>query len=69
MQCIHIIIKQGTFQEMKIKIPEIVNWQFAQVWNLDFVEMDKSHITFLTIIDSNVKSIIICCIQQRIQQL
>lgn len=69
MQCIHIIIKQGTFQERKIKIPEIVNWQFAQVWNLDFVEMDKSHITFLTIIDSDVKSIIISCIQQRIQQL
>ena len=69
MQCIHIIIKQGTFQERKIKILEIVNWQFAQVWNLDFVEMDKSHITFLTIIDSDMKSIIICCIQQRIQQL
>lgn len=69
MQCTHIIIKQGTFQERKIKIPKIVNWQFAQVWNLDFVEMDKSHITFLIIIDSEVKSIIICCIQQRIQQL
>lgn len=69
MQCTHIIIKQSTFQERKIKILEIVNWQFAQVWNLDFVEMDKSHITFLTIIDSDMKSIIICCIQQRIQQL
>ena len=69
MQCTHIIIKQSTFQERKIKILEIVNWQFAQVWNLDFVEMDKSHITFLTIIDSDMKSITICCIQQRIQQL
>ena len=27
--------------------PKYVNWQFAQVWNLDFVEMDKVTYNFL----------------------
>jgi hypothetical protein len=45
-----------------------VNWRFAQAQKLDFVEKVKSGANFLTLIDIGVKSIIICCIQQRIQQ-
>ena len=45
-----------------------VNWRFAQAQKLGFVEKVKSGANFLTLIDIGVKSIIICCIQQRIQQ-
>ena len=44
-----------------------VNWRFAQAQKLGFVEKVKSGANFLTLIDIGVKSIIICCIQQRIQ--
>ena len=46
-----------------------VNWHFTQAQKLDFVEKVKSGANFLTLIDIGVKSIIICCIQQRIQQI
>lgn len=46
-----------------------VNWRFAQAKKLDFVEKVKSGANFLTLIDICVKSAIICCIQQRIQQI
>lgn len=46
-----------------------VNWRFAQAKKLDFVEKVKSGANFLTLIDIGVKSTIICCIQQRIQQI
>lgn len=46
-----------------------VNWRFAQAKKLDFVEKVKSSANFLTLIDIGVKSTIICCIQQRIQQI
>lgn len=46
-----------------------VNWRFAQAQKPDFVEKVKSGANFLTLIDIGVKSIIICCIQQRIQQI
>lgn len=46
-----------------------VNWRFAQAQKLGFVEKVKSGANFLTHIDIGVKSIIICCIQQRIQQI
>lgn len=45
------------------------DWRFAQAKKCDFVEKVKSRIKLLTVIDKKIKSIIMCCIQQRIQQI
>ncbi len=57
------------FKQMSTVFAKNVNWRFAQAQKLGFVEKVKSGANFLTLIDIGVKSIIICCIQQRIQQI
>ena len=57
------------FKQMSTVFAKNVNWRFAQAPKLDFVEKVKSGANFLTLLDIGVKSTIICCIQQRIQQI